>query len=170
MVWNADGTRLPFRMHSEYLRTLFLQNAFARGEFQLDGVPINLHDIRVPVFNVGAVQDHIAPWRSVFKLNRLTDTDQTFVLTAGGHDAGIVNPPGQTKSSCRIGHWKRDERRLTPQEWLDVAQHVGGSWWTAWVGWLQRHSSAQVAPALMGAAQAGLPVLERAPGTYVHQR
>ena len=82
MAWNADGTRLPYRMHVEYLRGLFLHNALARGEWQVDGAPVNLGDIRVPIFNVGTVQDHVAPWRSVFKLHALTDAEQTFVLTA----------------------------------------------------------------------------------------
>ena len=92
MAWNADGTRLPYRMHSDYLHTMFLDNALARGKARLAGHAINLADIRVPIFNVGAVQDHVAPWRSVFKLHALTDAEQTFVLTAGGHNVGIVNP------------------------------------------------------------------------------
>lgn len=167
MAWNADGTRLPFRMHSEYLRSLFLHNALAHGEFELDGTPVNLNDIRVPVFNVGTVQDHIAPWRSVFKLHRLTDADQTFVLTAGGHNVGIVNPPGQAATSYRVAHWQRGDRLLTPDEWLAQAAQVDGSWWSAWFDWLARHSSGQRTPPALGAP--GLPVLCAAPGTYVHQ-
>jgi len=168
MAWNADGTRLPFRMHSEYLRTLFLRNALAHGEFELEGVPISLDDIRVPIFNVGAVQDHIAPWRSVFKLNRHTDADQTFVLTAGGHNVGIVNPPGQAASSYRISHWRHGNRLLTPQEWLEQAPQVDGSWWTAWFQWLGRHSTGERKPPAMGAPRQGLRVLDDAPGRYVH--
>jgi polyhydroxyalkanoate synthase len=169
MAWNADGTRLPFRMQSEYLRTLFLHNALSHGEFELHGVPVSLDDIRVPVFNVGAVQDHIAPWRSVFKLNRLTDADQTFVLTAGGHNVGIVNPPGQAASSYRIAHWTMGDRLLTPDEWLATARQVDGSWWTAWFDWLLEHSSGSRTPPAMGAPRAGLKPLVAAPGTYVMQ-
>ena len=106
-AWNADGTRMPYRMHSEYLRALFLDNALAHGDLHLDGVPINLSDIRVPIFNVGAVQDHVAPWRSVFKLNHFTSAEQTFVLSAGGHNVGIVNPPGQRTTSYRMRRWTR---------------------------------------------------------------
>ena len=118
MAWNADGTRLPFRMHSEYLRGLFLRNALARGEWRSRARPVNLGDIHVPIFSVGAVQDHVAPWRSVYKLHALTDADQCFVLTAGGHNVGIVNPPGQARSSYRLREWHAGDRLLTPDEWL----------------------------------------------------
>ena len=167
MAWNADGTRLPQRMHSEYLHALFLDNALARGAMRIDGAPINLHDIRVPIFNVGAVQDHVAPWRSVFKLHTYADTEQTFVLTAGGHNVGIVNPPGQPKSSYRLLRRKPGDRRLTPEEWLAAAAPHAGSWWTAWLDWLAHHSSPRERPPAMGAPDAGLPPLEAAPGRYV---
>jgi polyhydroxyalkanoate synthase len=170
MAWNADGTRLPYRMHVEYLNGMFLHNALARGEWQVDGAAINLDDIRVPVFNVGAVQDHVAPWRSVFKLHGLTDADQTFVLTAGGHNVGIVNPPGQAKSSYRRREWHDGDRMLTPDEWLAATPQVPGSWWEAWAAWLVAHSSPRVAPPRLGTPAAGLPPLEDAPGTYVRQR
>jgi len=171
MAWNADGTRMPFRMHSEYLRALFLRNELARGELHIDGAPINLDDIRVPIFNLATVQDHVAPWRSVFKLHGLTNAEQTFVLTAGGHNVGIVNPPGEsTKASYRIRHWKAGHRLLTPDEWLAGTTPVEGSWWVSWVDWLTRHSSPRVAPPPLGAPKAGLPPQEPAPGRYVHQR
>jgi polyhydroxyalkanoate synthase subunit PhaC len=170
MAWNADGTRLPYRMHSEYLRGLFLRNALARGLWRCGGKAVNLDDIHVPIFSVGAVQDHVAPWRSVFKLHALTDAEQTFVLTAGGHNVGIVNPPGSAKSSYRMRVWHAGERLLTPDEWLEATPSQPGSWWSVWVPWLERHSSGRVAPPSMGAPRAGLPPLEAAPGLYVHQR
>ncbi len=170
MAWNADGTRLPYRMHLEYLRALFLNNALAHGELQVDGVPVNLDDIHTPIFNVGAVQDHVAPWRSVFKLHALTDAEQTFVLTAGGHNVGIVNPPGQPRSSYRMRLWRTGDRLLTPDEWLAATTPIDGSWWSAWVRWLAQHSSKRVAPPALGAPHAGLAPLDPAPGVYVHQR
>jgi polyhydroxyalkanoate synthase len=170
MAWNADGTRLPYRMHVEYLNGLFLHNALAHGEWRVDGAPVNLHDIHVPIFSVGAVQDHVAPWRSVYKLHGLTGADHTFVLTAGGHNVGIVNPPGQPKAQYRLRQRHHGERLLTPDEWLDATPAVAGSWWTAWVAWLARHSGKRVAPPSMGTRDAGLPPLDKAPGTYVHQR
>jgi polyhydroxyalkanoate synthase len=170
MAWNADGTRLPYRMHIEYLRGMFLRNALARGEWQVAGRPVNLADIRVPVFNVGAVQDHVAPWRSVFKLQSMTDAPQTFVLTAGGHNVGIVNPPGGSRSSYRLREHRPGDRLLTPDQWLEATCEVDGSWWTPWVRWLRQHSSARAAPPAIGALRAGLRPLAPAPGRYVHQR
>lgn len=162
MAWNADGTRLPQRMHSEYLRALYLDNALAHGEFRLGDVPISLADIRVPIFNVGTVQDHVAPWRSVFKLHQFTEADQTFVLTAGGHNVGIVNPPGQPKASHRLGHWKHGDRLITPDEWLDDTPSVEGSWWTPWAAWLAGHSAPSRAT-----PPTTLHSLGPAPGQYV---
>ena len=168
MAWNADGTRLPYRMHSEYLRSLFLDNALAHGEFPLDGHAVNLTDIRVPVFNVGTVQDHVAPWRSVYKLHSLCDAEQTFVLTAGGHNVGIVNPPGDARSSYRIAAWQPGQRLLTPSEWLAQAAEVQGSWWSAWFEWLKKRSSARGALPPLGVR--GRASLGPAPGRYVLQR
>jgi len=170
MAWNADGTRLPYRMHSEYLHGMFLRNALARGEWRSGGVPVNLASIRVPVFSVGAVQDHVAPWRSVYKLHRLSDAEQTFVLTAGGHNVGIVNPPGQAHSSYRLRRWRVGDRLLTPDEWWQDTPEIAGSWWSAWVPWLRQHSGRRSAAPAMGAAKAGLPALCPAPGSYVLQR
>jgi polyhydroxyalkanoate synthase len=170
MAWNADGTRLPERMHREYLRGFFLKNALAHGEWTVDGRPVNLRDLRVPIFNVGAVQDHVAPWRSVYKLHALTDAEQTFVLTAGGHNVGIVNPPGDARASYRTRRRSPGDRLLGADEWVARTEPVAGSWWTAWGEWLEQHSSARVAPPSMGAPAGGLPPLEAAPGAYVLER
>lgn len=161
MAWNADGTRLPQRMHSQYLRAMYLDNALARGEWTLDGETVDLADLRVPVFNVGTVQDHVAPWRSVYRLHRLTPTEQTFVLTSGGHNVGIVNPPGQPLSSHRLRTCLRGERRLSPDDWLAATELQSGSWWTPWCQWLAARSSSRRAPAPL------LPALDAAPGSYV---
>ncbi|HMF35350.1 MAG TPA: alpha/beta fold hydrolase [Isosphaeraceae bacterium] len=169
MAWNADGTRMPCRMHSEYLRTLFLRNDLAEGRYRVAGRPIALSDIRVPIFVVGTVKDHVAPWRSVYKIHLLTDTDVTFVLTTGGHNAGIVSEPGHPHRRFQIATRTESDRYVDPETWQATAPHQEGSWWVAWESWLQGHSSGLVAVPPFGACDAGLPPLGDAPGAYVLQ-
>jgi len=170
MAWNADATRMPYRMHAEYLRQLFLNNDLAEGRFRVGGRPIALTDVRVPIFAVGTEQDHVAPWRSAFKIHLLSDTEVTFVLAGGGHNTGIVSEPGRKGRAYRVRTQASDDRYVDPDAWLAAAERHEGSWWTHWVDWLARHSGAPVATPAMGAAQAGYPVLGDAPGTYVMQQ
>jgi polyhydroxyalkanoate synthase len=171
MAWNADATRMPARMHSTYLRRLFLNNDLAEGHFELAGRPISLRDIRVPVFAVSTLSDHVAPWRSVYKIQALTDADVTFVLSSGGHNAGIVNPPGNSKRFHQIAMHKESERYIDPDAWQREATHHDGSWWPCWQSWLIRHSGKKmVAPPAMGAPAKGYAPLWDAPGEYVLER
>ncbi len=167
MAWNADATRLPARMHSEYLRKMFLRNELAEGRYEVDGKPVALTDIRAPVFSVATETDHVAPWRSVFKLNLLLDTELTFLLTNGGHNAGIVSEPGRKDRAFRIRTKTEEDLYLDPDAWLSAAAVEGGSWWPAWVRWLERHSGDRAAPPPMGAPGGGSRPAMKAPGTYV---
>jgi polyhydroxyalkanoate synthase len=169
MAWNADATRLPYRMHSQYLHSLFLKNDLAEGRYLAGGRPITLADIQVPMFVVSTVKDHVAPWRSVYKIHLLADTDITFVLTAGGHNAGIVSEPGHRHRGYQIMTHKEGTLHPDPDTWLASAPTQEGSWWLAWHDWLEGISSCPVAIPAMGATAAGYPPLADAPGMYVLQ-
>jgi polyhydroxyalkanoate synthase len=170
MSWNADATRMPYRMHSEYLRRLFLDNALSAGRYVVDGAPVALSDIRTPVFAVGTETDHVAPWRSVHKAHLLFDTTVTFVLTTGGHNAGIVSEPGHRGRRFRIATTPRDAPYRDPDAWAAAAEAREGSWWPAWTDWLAERSGPLGPPPPMGAPEEGLPPLDPAPGLYVLQR
>jgi polyhydroxyalkanoate synthase len=167
MAWNVDATRMPYRMHSEYLRGLFLGNDLAAARFRVAGRPVSLTDIRAPVFCLGTGTDHVAPWRSVYKLHLLTDTEVTFVLTTGGHNAGVVSAPGHPRRSYRVHTQAHGDKYLDPEQYLAQANAKPGSWWPEWQRWLAGHSSAPVSPPRTGAPERGLFVLGDAPGRYV---
>jgi polyhydroxyalkanoate synthase len=172
MAWNADGTRMPCRMHAEYLRGLYLNNALARGEFKAEGSAVDLAAIRVPMFVVGTETDHVAPWQSTYKARGLTRSeDYTFLLTSGGHNAGIVSGPVHPRRRHRVRTWLNASESLAAQEWFETTQPQAGSWWPVWQQWLAEHSTPSlVTPPAMGSAQAGYPAIADAPGEYVLQR
>jgi len=170
MSWNADATRMPYRMHSEYLRKLFLNNDLAEGRYRVDGKPIALSDLHAPMFVVGTLHDHVAPWRSTYKIHFLADAEITYVLTSGGHNAGIVVPPGEGKGTYQKLTKRFGTPYVGPEEWLQRAPQYEGSWWSAWVEFLAAHSGEPVAPPLMGGAQQKGAFLNEAPGQYVLQR
>ena len=169
MAWNADATRMPFRMHSEYLRCCFLKNDLAEGRFPAAGKPVALNDISVPIFAVGTERDHVAPWRSTFKIHLLTETDVTYLLTTGGHNAGIVSELGHKGRSYRVATRHTGEPYRDPDAWLETASRKEGSWWPAWSQWLAERSEAAVAPPRMGTPGADPARLTDAPGAYVLQ-
>jgi polyhydroxyalkanoate synthase len=170
MSWNADATRMPYRMHSEYLRRLFLNNDLAEGRYRVDGKPIALSDLHAPMFVVGTLRDHVAPWKSTYKIHFLADAEITYVLTNGGHNVGVVAAPGEGAHAYQILTKRVGDPYLGPEEWLQRAPHREGSWWSAWVDFLAAHSGEPVAPPSIGGPQLKGAPLEDAPGTYVLQR
>ncbi len=172
MAWNADQTRMPYRMHSEYLRHIFLRNELATGHYKVDGRSIALTDIRAPIFTVATEQDHVAPWRSVYKINLLADADEvTFLLTSGGHNAGIVSEPGHRRRSYQVACRTDQDRYIDPEVWQATVPKQQGSWWPTWEAWLVRHSAEnQIQPPIVGMPEKGLYPICEAPGTYVLQR
>jgi polyhydroxyalkanoate synthase len=169
MAWNADLTRMPYRMHSEYLRGLFLNNDLASGRYVMEGRPINLADIRIPIFAVGTLKDHVAPWRSVHKITFHPATDVTFLLTSGGHNAGIVSEPGHPGRRYQVTTKRAGEKYVDADTWERSTPHKEGSWWPEWQTWLIEHSTEQVDPPDIGAPENGYVPLCDAPGTYVKQ-
>ena len=169
MAWNADGTRMPCRMHSEYLKRLYLHNELATGRFTVANEPVDLKQLTVPMFVVGTETDHVAPWRSAFKTRALTrSADFSFVLTSGGHNAGIISGPVNPKRRHREFHWTDAAAAASPEQFLDGAQLHAGSWWPTWERWLAARSTpATATPPPMGNAAAGYPPLCDAPGGYV---
>jgi polyhydroxyalkanoate synthase len=170
MAWSQDSTRMPYRMHSQYLRSLFLNNDLAEGRFKVGGRPVALIDIRQPLFVLSTERDHIAPWHSVFKFNLLTDTEITYVLTSGGHNGGILSEPGHPHHSFRMSLERPGEHSIDPERWRATHEPRDGSWWPEWTAWLARRSGEPVPPPPLGKPAAGFAPLEDAPGRYVLMR
>ncbi len=170
MSWNMDATRMPYRMHTQYLRRLFLNDDLTEGRYEVEGRKISLADIQQPFFVIGTETDHIAPWRSVYKLQQFIHGDFTFVLTSGGHNAGVVSEPGHgNRHFCVLRH-KAGDLHIPPDEWQSHAVCEQDSWWPVWVEWLHAHSGPKINPPQQGAPSSGYPILGPAPGTYVLQR
>jgi len=161
MAWNADATRMPYRMHIEYLTGLLLNNDLAEGRYCVDGGPVALADIAVPAFVVGTERDHVSPWRSVYKLHLLTHNEMTFVLTAGGHNAGIVSEPGHAGRYYRCATRGRNGAYRSRHDFVLDTPPVDGSWWPCWRDWLHAHSSGDTQARPLG------PSLGIAPGLFV---
>jgi polyhydroxyalkanoate synthase len=159
MAWNADATRMPAKMHSQYLRRLYLNNDLSAGRYPVGGRPVSLANLKLPIFCVGTVSDHVAPWQSVYKLHLLTPSEITFVLTTGGHNAGIVSPPGHPRRRYQILTRGVESTQLSAEAWQASAPSHEGSWWPAWVEWLQERSSAGQLPPEVGAPDQGYGVV-----------
>ncbi|MGH7028749.1 PHA/PHB synthase family protein, partial [Brevundimonas sp.] len=168
-AWLANVTHMPYRMHSDYLRSLYLNNDLAAGRFKVDGRPIVIQDIRTPIFALGAESDRVAPWRSVYKFRLLADADVTFALTNGGHNLGVVSEPGHEGRNYRIGHSGTRDHYVDPDSWFGATPVRNGSWWPAWFDWLRSRPSERVAPPPQGRREAGYHSLGPAPGSYVFE-
>jgi polyhydroxyalkanoate synthase subunit PhaC len=167
MAWNADGTRMAWRMHSDYLRQLYLNNDLAEGRYVALGEELDLATITVPTFVVGTETDHVAPWKSVYKVGRLLrSTDYTFCLTSGGHNAGIISGPQHPKRRHRVRTTRAGARLLSADKFMEKVEPAQGSWWPVWEAWLAAHSAKTKAPPPKMGAKGYKPVAA-APGSYV---
>lgn len=166
LYWNSDATRMPARMHSFYLRNMYLKNLLGvPGGITLEGVPIDLSKVKVPAYFISTAEDHIAPWKSTYKGSRYLGGDVRFVLGGSGHIAGIVNPPAAKK----YHYWTNDARPESADEWFKTATQHPGSWWEDWQAWMDERNGGEKGPARVPGDD-GLQVLEDAPGSYVMLR
>jgi polyhydroxyalkanoate synthase len=165
LYWNSDSTRMPAAMHSYYLRNLYMKNLLAKpGGIELRGVAIDLGRVRVPLYFVSTLEDHIAPWRATYKGAKLFPGPVRFVLGGSGHIAGIVNPPGAGKY-C---YWTHSKLPDDPEKWLKGASQHPGSWWPDWAGWIAPHGGNKVPARIPGKGK--LKPIEDAPGSYAKMR
>jgi polyhydroxyalkanoate synthase subunit PhaC len=161
LYWNADSTRMPAAMHSFYLRNMYQENRLIEpGGISLAGVPIDLRKVTVPSFLLSTREDHIAPWKSTYAATHLYGGPVKFTLSASGHIAGVVNPPGS-----KYGHWENGKTPATPEQWLESATLVNDSWWPSWEKWIGKFAGGQVKARVPGDGK--LKVIEDAPGSYV---
>ncbi len=161
LAWNADSTRLPAAMHSFYLRCLYLRNELAVGEMELAGRRLSLAEVKNDTYVVGAVNDHIVPWPASYQATRLLGGDVRYVLSSGGHVAGIVNPPGP-----KAWHELAGSYPASAQDWRAAATRQAGSWWEDWTTWSRGRAGALVRPPAIGSK--AYPAVGDAPGSYVH--
>ena len=162
LAWNSDNTRMPAAMHTFYLRSLYLRNELARGVMEVKGQRLSLADVTNDVYVVGAINDHIVPWQASYKTTALMGGNVRYVLSSGGHIAGIVNPPGPKA-------WYEAAKTLNPpaaDKWREGAEHFGGSWWEDWAKWAGRRAGRRTEPPPMGSEK--YPAIGDAPGSYVH--
>jgi polyhydroxyalkanoate synthase len=164
LVWNNDSTRMPAKMHSRYLRSCYLNNEFARGEFEVDGQKLDPGKVDIDTYVLSAVDDHIVPWESGYKTTQLLGGRNRFVLSTSGHIAGIVNPPGPKPK-----HWTNDALPADPHEWKDNAKLQAGTWWEDWTKWIAKQGGPKLAAARRLGSQ-DHPPIEPAPGSYVRDR
>jgi polyhydroxyalkanoate synthase subunit PhaC len=161
LYWNADSTRMPAGVHSFYLRECYMNNSLAKGKMVLGDVTVDLSKVKIPVYNLAAREDHIAPLPSVFRLGEYFGGETTLVVSGSGHIAGVVNPPSMSKYQ----YWTNAAGAATVEEWLSGANETAGSWWPHWKEWITAKSGKLVKARVPGEGK--LEVLGDAPGEYV---
>ena len=164
LYWNSDATRMPAANHSYYLRNCYLENKLSQGKMELAGKVLNLNDIKVPVYNLAAKEDHIAPARSAYIGGKLFGGDVTYIMAGSGHIAGVVNPPAAGKYQF----WSDGPKNAEFDDWVAGATETPGSWWPHWDAWTRTYSSEEVPARKPGGKK--LKPIEDAPGSYVRVR
>lgn len=161
LYWNSDSTRMPAANHVFYLRNCYLDNTLSQGKMVIDGVTLDLSKVKVPIYNLAAREDHIAPPESVFLGSQFFGGDVRFVLSGSGHIAGVINPPAKNKYQ----YWTGGAPTGRYEDWTAKASETSGSWWPNWQAWTEEMVSERVAPPALGSKKN--PPLMDAPGSYV---
>ncbi len=161
LYWNSDTTRMPEKMHLFYLRECYLDNKLALGKMTFGDVKLDLTKVKLPVYLQSAREDHIAPFRSVYKATKLFKGPVRFIMAGSGHIAGVINPPAGGKYQ----YWTNDKLPATVEDWQTGAQEHPGSWWPDWDNWLSKLSGKKIPARKPGSGK--LKALCDAPGTYV---
>ncbi|MDP3561833.1 MAG: class I poly(R)-hydroxyalkanoic acid synthase [Legionellaceae bacterium] len=162
LFWNADSTNMPSKMHSQYLRWMYLYNDLIKpGKIRINNTPLDIHDIQIPTFFISTKKDHIAPWKTTYLGFQLMQGKKRFLLGGSGHIAGIIIPPGGEK----YGYYKNDVNHINPDDWLATAQYHKGSWWPEWLKWLKKESGRLINPP--GFSELPYQAILDAPGSYV---
>ena len=166
LYWNQDSTRMPPANHSFYLREFYKDNKLAKGEMKIGGVRLDVSKVKLPVYELAAREDHIAPAKSVFISSRLFSGPVEYVMSGSGHIAGVINPPVDGKPP-KYQYWTNSDAVDNIEEWVEGAKETPGSWWPHWTGWLKKQSGKEVPAREPGAT---LGVIEDAPGSYVRAK
>ncbi len=167
LYWNSDSTRMPARMHSFYLRNMYLKNLLGvPGGITLADVPIDLSKVKLPAYFISTVEDHIAPWKTTYLGARYLGGPVRFVLGGSGHIAGIVNPPAAKK----YHYWTNESLPEAPEDWFETATQRPGSWWDDWQAWMDAQNAGEAKVPARVPGDRGLRVLEDAPGSYAMLR
>jgi polyhydroxyalkanoate synthase len=162
LAWNADGTNLPANLHGQFL-DIFRRNLLVQpGAISVLGAPVHLDRIKVPTFVVGAITDHLTPWKGCYRTTKLLGGETTFVLTWSGHIASLVNPP----DNPRAHYWTGEAPGPDPDAWFATAAKHQGSWWEVWADWVVGHDGEQH-PTRDSLGSIEHPILDPAPGRYV---
>jgi polyhydroxyalkanoate synthase len=164
LVWNADSTRMPAANHRFYLRHCYLQNDLTKGRMTIEGRPIDLAKVTIPVYELATREDHIAPAKSVFTGAKFFGGPVRYVLAGSGHIAGVVNPADKPKYQ----YWTGEPPRGAFDAWLDAAKENPGSWWVDWLEWVTAQAPEKVEAREPGGGK--LEPIGDAPGEYVRVR
>jgi len=165
LYWFADGIGMPAKMLRTFMRSIILNNSLTKpGALVIGGVPIDLKDIRTPMFFVSLRDDHVAGWQDTYRGASRFEAQKRFILGGSGHNAGTINPP----SAKKHGYWTNPEMPNDPESWFKSAKRNEGSWWPEWADWLKERGGGEVSARAVG--DGPLPILEAAPGSYVKVR